>query len=113
MELHGAKDKRANYHGGPNEKRAGHPATEDIPAWVEKWAERDGFSAADKKSGTLCKGNKEVQTFMWKDTVVHYLYSNFAHAWMSEDGDKDTETQTCAEADATRVILKWFAKWRL
>lgn len=106
-------DMRANYEGGPNEKRSGHPTTENIPNWVERWAERDGFGAKDKTSGTLCTGDQEVQTSTWKDTVVHYRYSNFAHAWMSERGDKDTTTTTCAEADATRVILKWFGTWTL
>lgn len=49
----------------------------------------------------------------WGNTLQHYTYANMGHTWMSEFGNQDSETQrTCAEADATRVILDWFGKWK-
>lgn len=49
----------------------------------------------------------------WGNTVVHYNVSNLGHDWPSSFPNLGTDKTTCGEADATRVILNWFGKWRL
>jgi poly(3-hydroxybutyrate) depolymerase len=112
MELHGAKDKQIVYGGGPNLNR-NNETTENIPAWVHAWVERDGLDVKKNVTGTLCTGVREVQTWSWNDTVLHYLYANMGHAWPSQFGNDDSSKTTCEEADGTRVLLDWFQKWSL
>lgn len=111
MELHGIQDNRIAYEGGPNHR--GTDNTTNIPDYVNAWAKRDGFDPNANKTGELCSGDKKVTTFKWDETVEHYAYANMLHDWPSEFGNKDTTNTTCAEADATRVILDWFKKWSL
>ncbi|KAF2676759.1 carbohydrate esterase family 1 protein [Lentithecium fluviatile CBS 122367] len=112
MELHGAKDEQIKYEGGPNEDRD-NATTSNIPAWVNAWAERDGFVPSKNGTGSLCKGARDVKTWKWDETVVHHLYRNMGHHWPSQYGNNDTKLTTCAEADATKLILDWFGKWSL
>lgn len=111
MELHGAKDNTIHYEGGLNDR--GNANTTSVPAWVNVWAERNGFDANSNTTSELCLGPRKVTTHKWNETVVHYLYKNMYHDWPSQYGNGDTSLTTCAEADGTRVILDWFRKWRL
>lgn len=111
LELHGAIDQTILYDGGSNKR--GDANTTSIPAWVDDWAQRDGFSVDDKVVGSLCSGEKTVATENWKDTVVHYKYANIGHDWMSADGHGGKTNATCAAADATRVVVDFFKKWSL
>jgi poly(3-hydroxybutyrate) depolymerase len=112
MELHGANDRQIEYGGGPNVNR-NNATTENIPAWVDAWVKRDGLNPKDRTTGVLCKGAREVKTWKWGKTVVHYLYGNMGHVWPSQYGNNDTAEVTCKEADATSVLLEWFEKWNL
>jgi len=113
LEIHGAKDHQIEYEGGPNVHRDGEPTTVNIPEWANAWVERDGLDPNKNETGVLCKGVREVKTWNWDDTVVHYLYANMNHVWPSQFGNTDTNKTTCEEADATRVLLEWFGKWTL
>ncbi|KAF1957539.1 alpha/beta-hydrolase [Byssothecium circinans] len=109
LEFHGVEDDTIKYHGGLNKRRNANST--DIPAYVNAWADRDGFDEEKNETATLCGG--DVKTFKWGETVQHYRYKKFEHWWMSEFGNEDTNTTTCKEADATRVILKWIKQWSL
>ncbi|CAI6333401.1 unnamed protein product [Periconia digitata] len=111
MELHGAKDDTIAYHGGENTRHNANST--DVPEYVNAWAVRDGLDPNANVTGTLCEGDKLVTTHKWGETLLHYKYANMEHDWMSQFGNSDSEVNlTCKEADATRVILDWFKKWR-
>jgi poly(3-hydroxybutyrate) depolymerase len=118
MELHGQQDKTAAYAGGLNTRSNGY--TTDVVKYVNGWAERDGFKVDAKTTSTLCgKGKKEVTKFVWGDErVVHYRYKNVGHDWMSATENLDTaglggDARTCKEAEASRVVLEWFGRWKV
>lgn len=120
MELHGLKDGTANYTGGLNSRSNGY--TVDIPTYVNYLAKADGFNPSANDTSTLCSADagREVKKFTWdgsKETIVHYRYENVAHDWMSATPNKDTKDKdyllTCKEAEATKLMLDWYAKWTL
>jgi poly(3-hydroxybutyrate) depolymerase len=84
-----------------------------IQEWFEGWAERDGFDKNKPEITYLCSEAKNVTRYSWDDTVVHYNVSNYNHNWPRTYKNENTQRTTCEDADATRVILDWFAKWRL
>lgn len=111
MEFHGLKDDTIDYTGGPNTR--GNANSVNIPLWVDGWATRNGFKINANISIALCKKNRRVTRYSWNDTVVHYAFSNLYHDWPSTFANGDTNLTTCADADATSVILEWFKKWKL
>lgn len=112
MEFHGFNDSTILYAGGPNTR--GNAQTSSISSYVDDWARRDGFTVADSNVTYLCSGKMKVTRYSWDDVVIHYNYTNLDHDWPSEEPNGDTQTKlTCAEAEATSIILEWFKKWTL
>lgn len=113
LDFHGWKDETIPYEGGINTR--GNANTTEIVEFVQGWAERNGFNADLNETERLCgEGKKKVTRYSWGNgAVVHYNVSNLGHDWPSEFGNLDTAETTCRGADATRVILEWFGRWRL
>jgi poly(3-hydroxybutyrate) depolymerase len=111
MEFHGLKDHTIYYNGGPNDRHNAY--TVSIPLWADEWATRNGFDVDAKNTTLLCQESNVTTRYSWNDTVVHYAVSNLYHDWPSTFANGDTNLTTCAEADATAVILEWFKKWKL
>ncbi len=112
MEFHGLKDTTIPYVGGINTR--GNANSTNVAAWVEDWAQRDGFVAAANTTSYVCSGNKKVTRYSWDETVVHYNYTNLYHDWPSSFPNGDTDKAlTCEEAEATSIILEWFKRWTL
>ncbi|ORY16082.1 Alpha/Beta hydrolase protein [Clohesyomyces aquaticus] len=111
MEFHGFKDNTINYTGGLNTRKNANST--DVFTWVNAWARRNGFKNSPTV-GDLCgQKARKVTTYNWSDTVVHYNYTNLYHDWPSTFPNGDTNLTTCEDAEATKVILKWFSKWTL
>jgi poly(3-hydroxybutyrate) depolymerase len=116
-DFHGVMDSTINYTGAINSRENAY--TVNIPAYVNAWAERDGFNPDKNSTSTLCSGKKLVTKYTWDDneTVVHYKYKNLAHDWPSSFFNEDTGEKnsllTCKDAEATKLILEFFGKWTL
>jgi poly(3-hydroxybutyrate) depolymerase len=111
MEFHGWKDSVIKYEGGINTRNSSN--TTNIPQWVDGWAERNGFDVPANETTYLCNGARQVTRYNWGDSVIHYNYSNLDHDWPSTVPHGGTNLTTCEDADATRIILRWFKKWTL
>lgn len=111
LEFHGLKDDTILYDGGLNTRKNANST--NIPKWVDAWATRNGFDVNANVTTSLCSKAKRVTRYSWDDTVVHYKVSNLYHDWPSTFPNGDTQLTTCEEAEATRVILDWFKKWKL
>jgi poly(3-hydroxybutyrate) depolymerase len=117
MEFHGLKDTTIPYAGGINTR--GNANSSDVMTWVRDWVKRDGLEVARNETRDLCEGDggKRVERYSWDDVVVHYKYSNVGHDWPSSFANGDTGDDewllTCKEAEATGIILEWFARWTL
>ncbi|KAH3953032.1 feruloyl esterase [Parastagonospora nodorum] len=115
-DFHGIEDKTIKYKGALNSRKNANST--NIPAYVNAWADRDHSKADQNVTSTLCSGKKSVTKYTWGDeTVVHYAYKNLEHDWPSSffnlDTDDKTSLLTCKDAEATSLILDWFARWTL
>lgn len=111
LDFHGWEDGAIAYEGGINTR--GNANTTNIPDYVRGWAERNGLDPNANQTETLCGDGKTVTKYSWGDAMVHYNVSNLGHDWPSAFPNVDANETTCREAEATRVILEWFAGWRL
>lgn len=116
-EFHGLDDQTIKYAGAINSRENAY--SENIPQYVNDWAQRDGFKPYTNHTTTLCSGRKLVTKYTWDDaeTVLHYKYNNLDHDWPSSffnnDTGKNKTLLTCKDAEATKLILDFFGKWTL
>lgn len=111
--LHGFADNVIKYEGDDRKDTR----TVNIPRWVDYWAhQKNDFAVNANKTSYLCSGKKLVTKYSWDDVVVHYNYTNVKHDWPTDTGNGDTMESsefTCADGEATHIILQWFKKWTL
>ncbi|KAH7091532.1 Alpha/Beta hydrolase protein [Paraphoma chrysanthemicola] len=115
LEFHGTSDAVVAYDGNNGDT----PASIPIPTFVDSWVQRNECQDASPVTASFEEG--KVEETRWscggkKDVVVHRAIEGFGHGWPSRASQAAILEQLRVrktEWDATSVILKWFAGWKL